>query len=373
MESSSSSSSSLAIAMKFPDVINGFGLSDSHSDNLKGILLAVIASFFIGSSFIVKKKGLKRAGSSGPRASVGGYGYLLEPLWWIGMVTMVVGEIANFVAYMFAPAVLVTPLGALSIIVSAVLADFLLNEKLQKMGILGCVLCIVGSTMIVLHAPTERSLNSVEEIWDLATQPTFLVYTALAVTSVLILMFHCAPSYGQKNILVYIGICSIIGSLTVMSVKAIGIAIKLTLEGWSQVSCYQTWIFAMVAITCVITQLNYLNKALDTFNTAVVSPIYYAMFTSLTILASAIMFKDYSGQSVTSITSELGGFITVLSGTVVLHSTREPDPATSADLYSPLSPRISWFIQRNGEAWKQRDEDGLSADFVAILRQDYFA
>lgn len=31
--------------------------------------------------------------------------------------TVVVGEIANFAAYAFAPAVLVTPLGALSIIV----------------------------------------------------------------------------------------------------------------------------------------------------------------------------------------------------------------------------------------------------------------
>lgn len=34
-----------------------------------------------------------------------------------------------------------------------------------------------------------------------------------------------------------------------------------------------------------------LLQALDTFNTAVVSPIYYALFTSFTILASAIMFK----------------------------------------------------------------------------------
>lgn len=34
-------------------------------------------------------------------------------------------------------------------------------------------------------------------------------------------------------------------------------------------------------------------QALDTFNTAVVSPIYYAMFTSLTIFASAIMFKVF--------------------------------------------------------------------------------
>ena len=33
------------------------------------------------------------------------------------MMMMIVGEIANFAAYAFAPAILVTPLGALSIIV----------------------------------------------------------------------------------------------------------------------------------------------------------------------------------------------------------------------------------------------------------------
>lgn len=51
------------------------------------------------------------------RVGIGGYSYLVEPLWWAGMLTMVVGEIANFAAYAFAPAMLVTPLGALSIIV----------------------------------------------------------------------------------------------------------------------------------------------------------------------------------------------------------------------------------------------------------------
>jgi len=33
------------------------------------------------------------------------------------------------------------------------------------------------------------------------------------------------------------------------------------------------------------------TQALYTFNTAVLSPIYYTMFTSLTMLASVIMFK----------------------------------------------------------------------------------
>ena len=50
-------------------------------------------------------------------AGSGGYSYLTEPLWWSGMLMMIVGEIANFAAYAFAPAILVTPLGALSIIV----------------------------------------------------------------------------------------------------------------------------------------------------------------------------------------------------------------------------------------------------------------
>lgn len=41
-------------------------------------------------------------------------------------LSVIVGEIANFVAYAFAPAVLVTPLGALSIIVRSASSDFLL-------------------------------------------------------------------------------------------------------------------------------------------------------------------------------------------------------------------------------------------------------
>ncbi|CAA7405264.1 unnamed protein product [Spirodela intermedia] len=309
------------------------------SDNLKGFVLAVASSLFIGSSFIFKKKGLRRSGSCGSGAAVGGHGYLREPLWWLGLVTMIVGEISNFVAYTFAPAVLVTPLGALSIIVSSILAHFLLEEKLKKMGVWGCVLCIVGSTVIVLHAPEERTPGSVDEIWNLAIQPEFLLYTAAVVAASLVLMLHYSPLYGQTNILIDLGICSMIGSLTVMSIKAIGIAIKLTVEGTNQAGRFQAWVFAMVAATCIIIQLNYLNKALDTFNTAVVSPIYYVMFTTFTIAASSIMFKDWSGQKASDIASVFCGFITVLAGTTLLHSTKEPDSLSAAG--PPLSLSLS--------------------------------
>ncbi|CAM8952148.1 unnamed protein product [Rhodiola kirilowii] len=347
------------------------GLSFSN-DNVKGCVLALVSSAFIGSSFIIKKKGLLRAGVSGPRANVGGYGYLKEPLWWLGMITMIVGELSNFIAYVYAPAVLVTPLGAMSIIVSSILAHFMLNEKLEKLGILGCILCVVGAVVIVLHTPTESSLTSVEEVWELATQPAFLLYTASTIAVVLVLILYFCPRYGQTNLMVYVSICSVIGSLTVMSIKALGIAIKLTLEGSDQFFDYQTWIFATIAITCIICQLNYLNMALDTFNTSLVCPVYYALFTSFTIVASVIMFKDWSGQSASSIASEICGFVTIISGTTILHSTREADTPFHTDIYASLSPKVTWYIQGNGDSWKQKDEDEQYLDFPSSLHQDYF-
>lgn len=325
------------------------------ADNIKGLVLALSSSVFIGASFIVKKKGLKKAGASGIRAGSGGYTYLYEPLWWVGMITMIVGEIANFAAYAFAPAILVTPLGALSIIISAALAHIILREKLHIFGILGCVLCVVGSTTIVLHAPQEREIESVKEVWDLATEPAFLFYAALVIAAVFILIFHFIPDYGQTHIMVSIGVCSLVGSLSVMSVKALGIALKLTLSGTNQLMYPQTWVFAFVVITCVLTQMNYLNKALDTFNTAVVSPIYYVMFTSLTILASVIMFKDWDRQSPTQIVTEMCGFMTILSGTFLLHKTKD-----MADGSPSLPVRLS----------KHTDEDGFGTEGIPLRRQD---
>lgn len=54
---------------------------------------------------------------------------------------------------------------------SAVLAHIVLQERLNMFGILGCLLCITGSVTIVLHAPPERHLGSVIEVFQLAMQP----------------------------------------------------------------------------------------------------------------------------------------------------------------------------------------------------------
>ncbi|KAI3892779.1 hypothetical protein MKX03_000883, partial [Papaver bracteatum] len=148
-------------------------------------------------------------------------------------ILLIIGEVANFVAYAFAPAVLVTPLGALSIIV-----------RLHKLAILGCVICIFGSIIIVTHAPQEHPITSVIEIWNMATQTAFLLYVASVIVLVFILVFHFAL-WPYKR---------------VMSVKALGMSLKLTYEGNNQLIYPETWFFLLVVVTCVVTQMNYLNK-----------------------------------------------------------------------------------------------------------------
>lgn len=53
----------------------------------------------------------------------------------------------------------------------AVLASFLLNEELGHLGRLGCTLCLIGSLIIVLHAPEDKDIQTVDQILQYAIQP----------------------------------------------------------------------------------------------------------------------------------------------------------------------------------------------------------
>ncbi|GFU03918.1 hypothetical protein NPIL_469291 [Nephila pilipes] len=202
-----------------------------------GLGLAVSSSLFIGSSFVIKKKGLLRIGSQGQmRAGLGGYSYLKEWIWWAGLLSMGIGEAANFTAYAFAPASLVTPLGVLSVLVSAIFSSRCLGERLNLLGKIGCFLCIIGSTIIVLHAPKEGTVDSMERLGQLLLEPGFVIYTTTIIIVSCFLVVFCVPRYGSTNVVVYILLCSMIGSLSVMECKGLGLALRETVAEWGNMA-----------------------------------------------------------------------------------------------------------------------------------------
>lgn len=83
-----------------------------------------------------------------------------------------------------------------------------------------------------------------------------------------VMIYKISPIYGKKNPLIYLSICSTVGSVSVMSVKAFGIALKLTLGGNNQFTHASTYVFIILTTVCILTQMNYFNKALSQFPTS---------------------------------------------------------------------------------------------------------
>lgn len=144
--------------------------------------------------------------------------------------------------------------------------------------------------MIVLHAPPDEPVERIDQLLALALRPcmllhghlfaliamfwltlfppVFLFYCLLITVFSLVMIYRFSPVYGRRTPLVYISICSTVGSISIMAIKAFGIALKLTLEGHNQFGNPSTYVFALIVIVCILVQMNYLNKALSQFSTS---------------------------------------------------------------------------------------------------------
>lgn len=330
-------------------------------DKYIGLILAMASSGAIGGSFVLTKLGLEADGSRGESIT-----YMKHPLWLIGTSLMAVGEIANFIAYTFAPPVLVTPLGALSVIVGAILASVFLGERLGPLGQIGCAICLLGSVIIVLHAPGDAEVTTVDAILDLAARPAFLTYLVLVTAFSVVMIFKVAPRYGQEHPMVYVSICSAVGSVSVCAIKAFGIALKLTLGGNSQLGHISTYVFLITVVVCVATQIAYFNRALAQFETSIVNPLYYVSFTSATLVASFILFGQRTGGRDT--VSLLIGFVIIVLGVLLLDFARQSNANTDGG-----DVPLSGEIPLNGDLAYQFSRKSMDmAKYHKVRREDSF-
>lgn len=97
--------------------------------------------------------------------------------------------------------------------------------------------------------------------------PGFLIYAITVTAFSVFMIYKISPIYGKKNPLVYLSICSLVGSISVMAIKAFGIALKLTFAGNNQFTHASTYVFMIITGVCILTQMNYFNKALSQFPT----------------------------------------------------------------------------------------------------------
>ena len=237
------------------------GSGDSRPPVYKaiGISLAISSGVFIGTSFVLKKMGLLKANVKYNEEAGEGYGYLKNAWWWSGMTLMIIGEICNFVAYAFVDAILVTPLGALSVVITTILSAIFLKERLSFVGKVGCFQCIIGSVVIVMNAPAQSSAANIGEMKDFMLAPGFLSYAGVIIIGCVCVAIWVAPKYGKKSMLVYLTICSLIGGLSVVSTQGLGAAIVTQAGGKAQFNQWFLYVLLVFVITTLITEIIYLN------------------------------------------------------------------------------------------------------------------
>ncbi len=188
-----------------------------------------------------------------------GYGYLKNAFWWTGMTLMIIGEVCNFVAYSFTDAILVTPLGALSVVITAILSSIFLKERLSFIGKVGCFMCIVGSVVIVMNAPQQSSVTTIQEMKSFVIAPGFLTYAGIIILSCAFIAFWVGPRYGKKSMLVYLSICSLIGGLSVVATQGLGAAVVTQISGTPQFNQWFLYFLLVFVVATLLTEIIFLN------------------------------------------------------------------------------------------------------------------
>lgn len=136
--------------------------------------------------------------------------YLRSPYWWAGIVLMTIGEAGNFLAYGFAPASIVSPLGVVALVSNCVIAPFMLKEKFRKRDFWGVVVAIAGAVVVVLSASSSEEKIGPHEIWIMITRWEFELYLAITTTLIVVLMWMSAK-YGSRTILIDVGLVGLFG------------------------------------------------------------------------------------------------------------------------------------------------------------------
>ena len=225
-----------------------------------GISLAIASGVFIGTSFVLKKMGLLKANVKYNEEAGEGYGYLKNAFWWTGMTLMIIGEIFNFVAYAFVDAILVTPLGALSVVIATILSAIFLKERLSFVGKVGCFMCIIGSIVIVMNAPHQSSAATIQDMKKFVLAPGFLSYAGVIIVGCTFVALWVGPRYGKKSMLVYLSICSLIGGLSVVCTQGLGAAVVTQASGkQNQFNQWFLYVLFVFVVATLVTEIIYLN------------------------------------------------------------------------------------------------------------------
>ncbi|XP_078486736.1 NIPA-like protein 2 [Ciona intestinalis] len=277
-----------------------------------GMTLAISGNLLISVSLSVQKKAHNRLGHHSQAK------YCMDKWWWTGMLLMVLGEMGNFMAYGFAPASLVAPLGSVAVLANAVIAVVFLREPLTTSSMMGVTLVLMGSLTLISFAAKTRPTLSSEQIMEYLKAWTFLLYIGIEAIVLIVLLFI---KYVRKNehLVILLLLVGIIASVTVIASKAISTMISESIfQGKLQIMNVVFWVCLVILPITTATQIRLLNRAMQLYDVSDVVPVNFMFFTVSAVLAGAIFYKEFQGVAFDRVFMFIFGCLLSFAGVYII-------------------------------------------------------
>ncbi|KAH8910088.1 DUF803-domain-containing protein, partial [Coniochaeta sp. PMI_546] len=245
--------------------------------------------------------------------------YLKDPYWWLGQVLITVGECGNFLAYGFAPASIVSPLGVVALISNCVIAPMLFKEVFRKRDFWGVIIAIAGAVTVVLSANTQETKLEPHDVWKAISTMEFEIYVAVSCSLIAVLMW-ASPRYGNRTILIDLGLVGLFGGYTALSTKGVSSMLSSTFLG--AFTTPVTYVLVLVLLGTAIMQVRYVNRALQRFDSTQVIPIQFVMFTLCVIIGSAVLYRDFERTTARQAAKFVGGCLLTFFGVFLITTGR---------------------------------------------------
>ncbi|KAG1820346.1 magnesium transporter NIPA-domain-containing protein [Suillus subaureus] len=220
--------------------------------------------------------------------------YLRSKIWWSGFILMNIGETGNFISYAFAPASVVAPLGTFALIANCFFAPLILKERFRVHDLAGILCAMIGAITVVLSTPSSDEGPpplTPDALIAAISQRSFVVFTIIYLVGAMVLAGLSESGFGRRIVVVDVGLCAIFGGFTVLATKAIS---TLLTEEWGKI--FAEWITYPVLAVLIITgilQIWFLNRALKRFDSKIVIPTQFVLFTLSAVIGSAVLYKDF--------------------------------------------------------------------------------
>jgi len=276
------------VANLFPGVMKDINaeLTELKKDPDESIILG-ISMAVVGN--IVTTLGLNLQRYAHSRGDDPRVPYTAKRLWWLGVFCMVLGEFGNFAAYGFAPATLVAPLGAVSVVANAAIATAMLSEEFRTRDVAGTFLVIFGGAGLVYTSPRSEVKLDTRTLLAYIFSDIFFIYCG-----VLVLLFVAVLSvsrrYSARFVVTDLTLCAILGSWTVLATKGLSVSLRMTML--NEENAFKSWVvYVLIGVMAVTAsfQIRFLNRAMRNFGTSqVISAFHLSKLPLKTFIAASI-------------------------------------------------------------------------------------